>query len=651
MATGAIGVALSLLVFRQSEVSETDRLRAGFESRAEMTASSFAYHLEAMAQPMSGLRIYFASNPATTFGTFERVAKAAQSLGLPVVRLAWNPRVPADQRAAFVAARRRDTSPTYEIIENDPTGHRMVAGDRADYFPMIYEVQFKDINPAMGFDVGAEPDRRAAINLARDDGGPVAVLPKLRYYLLAETPTYVILWPVYKGGGVPGTVAERREQLTGILAGQIHVIDLLGTALGDPSGIRETIHFLSGDGDGSNKREIAHFSPEDGRVVLGPTAGASDGVIRIAKTFVVYQQPWTLVFEASAAEINSLRSRADWGLLALGLALTGALLMSLRFATQGAADETARKARDELRAITDHAVDGLIMTDKEGSILFFSGAAEKLFGYRAEDVAGRKISELMPEPYRSAYGCEQTGVFPGEPTRQTAMGRAAEIKGRRSDGTVFPMDLAVGEIPSHGGERRFVTTVRDITQHKLNEAKLYQSQKMEAVGQLTGGIAHDFNNILTIILMNTEFLASRLDQQADLAEAAATAHRATRRGKDLTQQLTAFSRRHPLHQRVVDVNKLVQEAEQMLSRTLGGTIRVRTALADDLASAIVDPAILNTAILNLALNARDAMSGDGELVIRTANVTVEMAGAGDALGPGPYVMITVSDTGAGMPPD
>jgi signal transduction histidine kinase len=181
---------------------------------------------------------------------------------------------------------------------------------------------------------------------------------------------------------------------------------------------------------------------------------------------------------------------------------------------------------------------------------------------------------------------------------------------------------------------------------------LFRSQKMEAVGQLTGGIAHDFNNILAIILGNAELLRAYLPEDPYTDEIIDSVLRATLHGRDLTGHLLAFSRRRLLNPQPVEINALVTDIVRLLGRTLGATIRVITATGDDSWIALVDPSALEAAVLNVALNARDAMPDGGVLTIRTSTLDVtDLPATEDDLKPGSYVVLALEDTGCGMPPD
>ncbi len=204
-----------------------------------------------------------------------------------------------------------------------------------------------------------------------------------------------------------------------------------------------------------------------------------------------------------------------------------------------------------------------------------------------------------------------------------------------------------------GRPRTYTGTVQDITQVKQLEERLVQAQKMEAVGQLTSGIAHDFNNLLTAVLGNLEMLRDRVDSDTDALRLVDTGMRAARRGGELTQRLLAFARRQALNPEVTDLNELVPGMTDLLHRTLGADVKIETVLADELWPTSVDRGQLENAVLNLAINARDAMPGGGKLAIETGNVVIDDADARGQvdLTPGEYVRLAISDTGTGMSPE
>ncbi|MEO8882937.1 MAG: PAS domain S-box protein [Devosia sp.] len=313
----------------------------------------------------------------------------------------------------------------------------------------------------------------------------------------------------------------------------------------------------------------------------------------------------------------------------------------LRLAQQ---DLAAREAH--LRSILDTVPESMVVIDEVGVVSSFSVAAERLFGYGADEVVGRNVKMLMPSPDREAHdGYLERYLRTGE-RRIIGLGRV--VTGQRKDGSTFPMELSIGEAIANG-TRIFTGFIRDLTSRHRMEAELRQSQKMEAVGQLTGGLAHDFNNLLTVITGNLEMLEPRLSddrQRLLLTEARAAADD----GAKLTGQLLAFGRRQPLHAQLTDIGPLVSGFSDLMRRTLGEAVELRTVISGSANRAQVDASELQNALLNLALNARDAMPKGGRLTIEISRsrVDVDYAQMYPEVRPGDYVLISVTDTGEGM---
>src|SRR5581483_5499988 len=202
---------------------------------------------------------------------------------------------------------------------------------------------------------------------------------------------------------------------------------------------------------------------------------------------------------------------------------------------------------------------------------------------------------------------------------------------------------------STGGQELIIVIGRDISQRLRLEQQLRQAQKMDAVGQLTGGVAHDFNNILTVITGTIQILIDGLADQPDLVSIAHLIDDAAKRGADLTMQLLAFARRQPLQPRDVDVNNLIGDTAKLLRPTLGGHIEVGSTLQEDCWHALIDPGQLSTALINLAVNARDAMANGGNISFGTTNVSFGPDNPGPDNTLGDFILVTVSDTGSGIP--
>jgi PAS domain S-box-containing protein len=298
----------------------------------------------------------------------------------------------------------------------------------------------------------------------------------------------------------------------------------------------------------------------------------------------------------------------------------------------------------------DTAVDGVILIDAQGNILMFNPACERLFGYGAEEVVGHNVKRLMPTSFREEHDGYLTNYRTSGVRKIIGIGR--EVVGQRKDGTTFPMDLSVGE-SREGDEVFFVGIIHDLTQRKRTEEQLAQAQKMETVGQLSGGIAHDFNNLLTVILGNTEALGERLRARPDLKALCDGVFAAGQRGAELTKHLLAFGRRQVLQPVAIDCNEMLKDLQRLLQRTLREDVEIELQLSSVLISALADPTQLESAVINLALNAQDAMPDGGRLTFSTSIAPLDerYRDLNPEVPPGDYVLISITDEGIGMSPD
>ncbi len=326
------------------------------------------------------------------------------------------------------------------------------------------------------------------------------------------------------------------------------------------------------------------------------------------------------------------------------LICTGA---DLSLETAARADAEERQAR--LQAILESAVDAIITINDGGVIESLNPAAEQLFGYPVAEMIGHNISLLMPEPDRSAHdGYIRRYLDTGE---RRIIGAGREVTARRKDGSTFPASLSVSEVV-FDRRRLFTGIIHDNSARRAAEEQLHHAQKMEAVGQLTGGIAHDFNNLLTVVIGNLEMLETRVtdDKSRSLVR---QAEEAAELGAELIDRLLTFARRRSLEPQSLDLNELILGLDDILRRALGEAIDLSIVLSPGLWQLRSDPGQLENAILNLCLNARDALGDGGRVTIETANADVDGAAmAGDPeVSPGSYVRLSVSDSGPGMVPE
>ncbi|THC46063.1 PAS domain-containing sensor histidine kinase [Massilia sp. Mn16-1_5] len=316
--------------------------------------------------------------------------------------------------------------------------------------------------------------------------------------------------------------------------------------------------------------------------------------------------------------------------------------------------EQALRASEErfrllVQGVTDYAI---YMLSPDGTVTNWNVGAERIKGYSYNEIVGQHFSRFYTEEDRGA----------GLPAR--ALGNAAR-EGRyeaegwrlRKDGTRFWAHVVIDAVHDEMGSLiGFAKITRDLTEKKKADAALaeanaalFQAQKMESIGQLTGGIAHDFNNLLSVLASGLEVLALGRGAGAD-AKTFDSMRRAIDRGATLTQQLLAFARQQPLQPETRSVNRLISGFESVLRRAVNASIDFQVKLEPQIRTTVIDSARFESAILNLVVNARDAMPEGGHLQIETANVDL-VEGEVRGLAPGPYVRVTVSDTGTGMTPE
>ena len=296
----------------------------------------------------------------------------------------------------------------------------------------------------------------------------------------------------------------------------------------------------------------------------------------------------------------------------------------------------------EYRSILDNMADTFCRTDREGRIVMASPSAQSLLGYSPEELVGMTLGEFFVDPDRRA---EFLVCLDGRPVN----GLLAALSHRDQREVWVSITARPWKDREHN-ERGVEGIFRDITAHKESEDALRQSQNLQAIGQLTGGIAHDFNNMLNVTLGNAEFLLDVVGDDKDAQRHVAHIIKASERGAALTARLLAFSRKQSLSPKPTEINPLILGLTDMLQRTLGETIELRTHLDSSAGHALVDRHQLENALLNLVMNARDAMPNGGVLTIETARVALNRAQANrlKEVAAGNYVKITVGDTGTGM---
>jgi PAS domain S-box-containing protein len=584
--------------------------------------------------------------------------------------------VPAGQLAAHVAAVRAEGFADYAV--RPPGARAMVTA--------ISHIQpFAGRNlRAFGYDMFSEPVRRGAMEAARDNGR-AAVTGRVTLVQEAvgqggggEQSGFLMYVPVYRAGLAHDTVAARRAAIIGWVYAPFRMNDLMRGVGGEHARDLEVEVY---DGRTPDARQLLYRS--------GGTEAGHPARFSYQTTFEHAGRAWTVLIR-SAPSLEAALDKGGTGVIAAtgaGLGLLLALVVWLlaserRRALQLAGHMTLelRVSRDRIEAdrervrlILRNAYDAFIAFGPDGRITDWNLQACKLFGWREDEAIGRDVLELLParrrDPMRghlAAFARSGACAMLSGPSEIAALTRHDEE---------IPVEIALTALPTAQGHG-ITAFVRDIRprkqaeererqrQQRLEEARgaLLRSQKLEALGQMTGGVAHDFNNILHVVSANVQLLQRSPDNLPRRLQGILDA---VERGRKLTGQLLAFARRQPLHPGVVDLARLIERMDDLLHRAAGSGITIRFTAPPGLWHALVDPNQLENVLLNLVINARDAMDGHGDIVIALDNVDVGPHGAltdnssdigidsviDSSIEPGAYVSIAVRDTGSGMPPD
>ena len=334
--------------------------------------------------------------------------------------------------------------------------------------------------------------------------------------------------------------------------------------------------------------------------------------------------------------------------------IVGASSVARDIGARKAAERGLAESEERFRTVLEASPNAMFGVGSDGRITFANPEAERAFGYRHDELIGLVIEALIPERHGERHLGYRDAFLTNPRARPMRAGMA--LTGRRKDGAEFPVEISLSPVSSGLGTEVFATVI-DITARKTIEAELLQAQKLESIGRLAGGIAHDFNNLMFAIRgfadMLTEDLAPENRQSFDhdaALESVGTINLAAERASVLTAQLLAFSRRQPVSPRSIDLNASVVAIEPMLRRLIGEDIELKMSLGGEIGAVLADPGQLDQILVNLVVNARDAILDGGSVTIGTRGVTFEDHDptAQFEVEPGRYVQLSVSDTGVGM---
>ena len=301
----------------------------------------------------------------------------------------------------------------------------------------------------------------------------------------------------------------------------------------------------------------------------------------------------------------------------------------------------------KFHALMESASQAIIAINHRGQMELVNYKAEELFGYSREEMLGQRLEMLLPERLRESHEGHRQGYFARPHARP--MGIGMDLAGRRKNGQEFPVEISLNYVEV-GGRSLAISFVTDISERLRLEQQVRQSQKMEAIGQLAGGVAHDFNNLLTVIQGCSAMSLEEMPPDDPLREPLEEIEKAAMSAAGLTGQLLAFSRRQVVRPKILDLNTVISQVEKMLRRMIGEDVELFLHCEEDVDRVRADPGLIEQILMNLAVNARDAMPDGGKLIIETGSLFLdqEYADAHLAVKSGPYAMLAITDTGIGM---
>jgi hypothetical protein len=321
------------------------------------------------------------------------------------------------------------------------------------------------------------------------------------------------------------------------------------------------------------------------------------------------------------------------------------LQRTLRYAIERSRTERAlRQSEKRFQDLFENAKDILFTLDLEGNVTSLNKSAEEVMGWTKEEALSINLKSLVAPEHANLCNQFMQRILNEEPLQHF------EISLLRKDGRKALLETSARLIYSDGQKQGIQGIARDVTERRQLEGMVRQSQKLEAIGRLSGGLAHDFNNLLCVINGHAELLSERLEETLPAATNVMQIKKAVDSASTLVRQLLAFSRKQVFHSQIVDLNAIVAETEKLLGRLIGEDIEFFTSLEPELGRVLVDPVQVEQVLVNLVLNARDAMPQGGKLTIETCNLDLEEGspGSGGIAPAGKYVLLTVTDNGCGM---
>jgi PAS domain S-box-containing protein len=580
---------------------------------------------------------------------FREFVKPFLSRNLSIQALEWIPRIPDSQRKAYEKGAQLDGFPKFQITERKAQGEMVRASRRAEYFPVYFVEPYQGNESALGFDLASNAKRKEALTQSRDSGERVATE---RITLVQETGEqfgFLIFLPVYRKGVAVNSIVDRRKHLKGFVLGVFRVGDIVEKALTYLT--REGIDVLLYDLSAPVNEQFLYFHAPRTRQALKTSPdieqASQSPAFSYTHTLDVGGRKWEIRCTTTSDFVAAGKTWQHWGAFLLFLICTGILSASYFSKTRHTAqlstayqvlktqikerekvEQALRQSEEKYRQLVNHAPAGLLEIDiPTKRLLSVNDVVCEYTGYTREELLSMSPLDMLTEESQRRFADRLGRHLAGERVPDTV-----DYKLRNKSGQELIVLCKIGLCFNHEGKPIKITViVHDITklrqaekERKKLESQLIQSQKMEAIGTLAGGVAHDFNNLLTAIIGHADLSLMMLEEDHPLRTDVGEIKDAAERAASLTRQLLAFSRKQIIEPEPLNLNESIEGMEKMLRRLIGENIEMSVILGRDLGTIHADPGQIDQVIMNLVVNARDALPQGGKLTIETAHVELEL---------------------------
>jgi len=666
-----IGTAVSAAAFFFARAIERERLAADFNQAKNNVVLAAEKSISTDISEIRSISHFYAASRVVEPEEFRKFVQDPLTQYEGLYALGWVPLIPHARRIDHQNALSTATSRDIKIFEIGEHNDWKTAEERAHYYPVSFIEPLAENRPYIGFDIASDTEFMEAMNRSRDRaeetafpwGLPVKLRPEDKFLI-------AVFYPVYEQGRSLEHVEERRAAIKGFALGLLDIQKLIESALNNQviEGINVDIYYRVLD-----LQYVMTFSyGMFGELAKTTTQNLSfadtkpdPAVFQFSAPLDIAGYPVKMVFSPMKGYIDKKMSRHPWWYLIGGILFTvflaGYAFNYIRRSIhikniKGALAYEAEEHKKDERMLTTliSNLPGMVYrcrNDENWTMEFLSDECENLTGYRPEDLIGNsKIAYadlLRPEDRDRIWqevqkAIETRGAFQLDYRIKTSVGKEKWV-----------WEQGRGVYSDEGQLTALEGFIIDITENRKLKEQLFQAQKMEGLGRLAGGVAHDFNNLITVLLGNSELLLDEIQQDQSKIGKIQEIKNASKAASSLTKQLLAFSRKQIMSPRTINLNDVIINMDKMLRRLISESVELTVLPSEGLSSVRADPGQIEQILVNLVVNAQDAMPEGGKITVTTSNIRFdrECTDRHAEIAPGEYVLLTVSDTGEGIPPE